>query len=559
MPVTRSYDYDDISRVDPDTNVTGAELEELTDASETTLHSHAGGGGGISNVVEDLTPQLGGDLDANGFNIGFDDATGIEDDSGNYLIKFQKTASAVNYLEITNATDIDPTVGISVEGTTANIGLALQGKGTGGITLVDDVLITGTLDLDGVADGLILDADADTTISAPTDDQIDIEIAGADDFRFTANTFTALSGSTIATNTISETTAASGVTIDGVILKDQGIDTAAGDLTIDAADDVIIAPTGDISLGSNTEIDLASDIIRIGSVAAEDFRVTPNTLTALSGSTIATNTIAETTAGSGVTIDSNLLKDGLINRLNVATGWVEANETWTYASALTYSNTNTTRGGTFTITGDVTSKYTAGMRVKFTQATGGTKYGIVVLAAYSDPSTTITIFLGTDFTLNNEAISSPYYSTMKSPQGMDMSHTKWQLIRTETAERSTTSQTLASLTATLAHGPGAWTLSLSTPADLLLSANVTRIGVVTLSSDATNETDADLTGGVGFGNNDADRVFAQIYTSKPILKTTATTWTLMGRVSGTSATLMINEDAAGWALDTNIRAVCAYL
>ncbi len=53
------------------------------------------------------------------------------------------------------------------------------------------------IDMNGLADGIILDTDADTTISAPTDDQIDIEIGGADDFRFTANTFTALSGSDI--------------------------------------------------------------------------------------------------------------------------------------------------------------------------------------------------------------------------------------------------------------------------------------------------------------------------------------------------------------------------
>ena len=37
---------------------------------------------------------------------------------------------------------------------------------------------------------LILDADNDTSITADTDDQIDIEIAGADDFQFTANKFT---------------------------------------------------------------------------------------------------------------------------------------------------------------------------------------------------------------------------------------------------------------------------------------------------------------------------------------------------------------------------------
>src|SRR3990167_9030964 len=57
--------------------------------------------------------------------------------------------------------------------------------------------IIGQLDLDGVADALILDADGNTSISAPTDDQIDIEIAGADDFTFTANQFNVLTGSSL--------------------------------------------------------------------------------------------------------------------------------------------------------------------------------------------------------------------------------------------------------------------------------------------------------------------------------------------------------------------------
>ena len=42
---------------------------------------------------------------------------------------------------------------------------------------------------------LILDADADTSITASTDDQIDFKIAGADDFTFTANAFNVLTGS----------------------------------------------------------------------------------------------------------------------------------------------------------------------------------------------------------------------------------------------------------------------------------------------------------------------------------------------------------------------------
>src|SRR6056300_312983 len=57
--------------------------------------------------------------------------------------------------------------------------------------------VGGPLDSDLNGTELILDADGDTSLHASTDDQIDIKIAGADDFSFTANTFTAASGSSI--------------------------------------------------------------------------------------------------------------------------------------------------------------------------------------------------------------------------------------------------------------------------------------------------------------------------------------------------------------------------
>ena len=86
--------------------------------------------GAVYNIVNDTTPQLGGDLDANAFNIGFDDATGIEDDSGNEQLIFQKTASAVNHIEITNAaTGNDPS--IAAVGDDAAVDLNLVSKGTG--------------------------------------------------------------------------------------------------------------------------------------------------------------------------------------------------------------------------------------------------------------------------------------------------------------------------------------------------------------------------------------------------------------------------------------------
>lgn len=105
--------------------------------------------GGLGNVVEDTTPQLGGDLDANTFNIGFDDATGIEDDSGNEQLIFQKTASAVNHVEITNAaTGTAPQ--IAAAGDDANVDLILKGKGTGTVQVGSGTAtgVIGLLDTD---------------------------------------------------------------------------------------------------------------------------------------------------------------------------------------------------------------------------------------------------------------------------------------------------------------------------------------------------------------------------------------------------------------------------
>ena len=61
------------------------------------------------------------------------------------------------------------------------------------IHFLGTAVVQNVLDVNGAE--FILDADADTTITADTDDQIDIKIAGADDFQFTANKFSILSGS----------------------------------------------------------------------------------------------------------------------------------------------------------------------------------------------------------------------------------------------------------------------------------------------------------------------------------------------------------------------------
>ena len=83
-----------------------------------------------SDLVDDTTPQLGGDLDTNSFNIAFDDAHGINDENGNEQIIFQTTSSAVNQFDITNAaTGNAPS--ISATGGDSNIDVAIIPKGTG--------------------------------------------------------------------------------------------------------------------------------------------------------------------------------------------------------------------------------------------------------------------------------------------------------------------------------------------------------------------------------------------------------------------------------------------
>ena len=84
----------------------------------------------LTEISEDTSPQLGGDLDTNSRNILIDDAHFLADDSGNEYIIFQKTASAVNQIDVTNAAaSNDPS--ITATGDDSNVGLTIAAKGTG--------------------------------------------------------------------------------------------------------------------------------------------------------------------------------------------------------------------------------------------------------------------------------------------------------------------------------------------------------------------------------------------------------------------------------------------
>jgi hypothetical protein len=82
--------------------------------------------------------------------------------------------------------------------------------------------VGGPMNRDINGEELILDVDGDTSITADTDDQIDIKIAGADDFKFSANAMNVLSGSTLTIDsgaTITNSGTATG--FPGITMADQ--------------------------------------------------------------------------------------------------------------------------------------------------------------------------------------------------------------------------------------------------------------------------------------------------------------------------------------------------
>ncbi len=102
--------------------------------------------------------------------------------------------------------------------------------------------------------------------------------------------------------------------------------------------------------------------------------------------------------------DINQLQDDVkAHADDYITGWITAGETWVYASATT-----------LTVTGDRTSKYRKGTKIKLTQTTA--KYFYVVASSYAAPNTTVTLAAGSDYTLANATITSPFYSYADCPQ-----------------------------------------------------------------------------------------------------------------------------------------------
>jgi hypothetical protein len=117
---TLDNDGDALTAGDLYYNSVGTVLKYYTGSAWVSITS-----GGITDLVQDTTPQLGGMLDVNGQSIG---------DGTLELVKFAETASAVNEITVTNAaTTAAPE--ISATGDDTDIDLKLTPKGAGKLNL----------------------------------------------------------------------------------------------------------------------------------------------------------------------------------------------------------------------------------------------------------------------------------------------------------------------------------------------------------------------------------------------------------------------------------------
>jgi hypothetical protein len=123
-----------------------------------------GAGAGISNLVEDSTPQLGGQLDVNTFALG---------DGTRELLSFVEDGSAVNHLEIENNATGSGAI-LRATGDDTNVELRLETKGSGALTFEGSTIWHAGND----GSGSTLDAD---TVRATTPSATGLSVLSAAD------------------------------------------------------------------------------------------------------------------------------------------------------------------------------------------------------------------------------------------------------------------------------------------------------------------------------------------------------------------------------------------
>lgn len=228
-------------------------------------------------------------------------------------------------------------------------------------------------------------------------------------------------------------------------------------------------------------------------------------------------------------------------------GWVSDSNSWAYASADAPS---------FVASVNATGTMSVGMKVKLTQTSD--KYFFITGISVTGTTSFLSLYGGTDYTLVNAAITSPYYSTAKAPLGFPMDPAKWTVSVTDTTSRSQGSPTqntwynLASISISIPIG--AWFVSyqLAVGVDRGGAGNVNVFS--TLSTANNSESDKTMTGGIyATGATYAE---GMVVRARYLTLASKTSYYLNERTTLADQVTLYND---GGVATTVISALCAHL
>lgn len=229
-------------------------------------------------------------------------------------------------------------------------------------------------------------------------------------------------------------------------------------------------------------------------------------------------------------------------------GWSATGESWSYNAW-----DATIRQATITVPSDATTKYSEGMFVRFSQTTGGTKYGIIMAVT----ATTLVVLLKSGQTLNNEAISSPVYSPLRTPYGISVDPDDWALELTATSQDTQTTPTTNTCynigSRSLAVGLGKWLLGYN--ADAQCNGNTNVNAVVSLSTSASSESDKRFSASYYDGPATGSVAIQSTYKVRRISLAAKTTYYLIQKAEEAAGSIHWRGDRA----TTVIRAIPAVL
>jgi len=237
------------------------------------------------------------------------------------------------------------------------------------------------------------------------------------------------------------------------------------------------------------------------------------------------------------------------------TGWNSAGETWEYSSVDDPT-------GVITVATDLTTKYSAGMRIKFTNG-GNVIYGIITVVAYSAPNTVITFLHQIDptdslalYLLANSAITANYYSNMKAPFGFPLNREKWSVIGyfAETLRTSPVVGTWYNIgTYKISVPIGNWDISYEGSFAEYVATTADHFLFATLSTTNNGESDTQMT---AFVRANALQYFSAIVSkTKSITRTTKADY-FLNEKTNTASVSAIEIAKNSQVL---IKAVCGYL